>query len=77
MRPSNTKLYSSSRVWRCTGAASARGDIGCSTSEKRSPASIPSIRNLTPMLPRNPSPPSSGPTNFTPVTAVSIVLSFR
>ena len=51
MRPSSTKLYSSSRVCRWSGAASARGDIGCSTSEKRSPASNPSIMKRTPMRP--------------------------
>ena len=32
--PSRSKLYSSSRVCRCSRAASARGDIGCSTSEE-------------------------------------------
>ena len=35
MRPSRMKLYSSSRLWRCSGAASARGGIGCSTRLKR------------------------------------------
>ena len=70
MRPSSTKLYSSSRVCRWSGAASARGDIGCSTSEKRSPVSSPSIRKRTPMLPRKPSRTSSGLTIFTPVVAV-------
>ena len=77
MRPSSTKLYSSSRVCRCSGAASARGDIGCSTSEKRSPASGPSIMKRTPMLPRKPSCPSSGPTTFTPAAVVSMARSFR
>src|SRR5215211_232237 len=62
MRPSSTKLYSSSRVCGCSGAASARGDMGCSTSEKRSPASAPSIMKRTPMLPRKPALPSCGPT---------------
>src|SRR5581483_2448341 len=59
--PSITQLYSSSRLWRWSGAASARGDIGCSTSEKRSSASLPSIMNRTPMLPRKPDVPSAGP----------------
>ena len=59
-RPSSTRLYSSSRVCRCSGAASARGDIGCSTSESRCPASAPSSMKRTPMLPRKPSWPSLG-----------------
>ncbi len=69
MRPSMTKLYSSSREWRWSGAASARGGIGCSTSEKRSPASGPSIMNRTPMPPSQPALPSFGPTTLAPVTA--------
>src|SRR5262249_33692958 len=76
MRPSSTKLYSSSRVCRWSGAASARGDIGCSTSEKCSPASVPSIMKRTPMLPRKPSLPLSGGTILGAVAAVVMDCSF-
>src|SRR5918911_3672992 len=65
MRPSSTYEYSSSRLWRCSGAASARGGIGCSTSEKP-PAwvSSVSIMKRTPIAPRLPALPSRGPTIF-------------
>ena len=43
-------------------AASALGDIGCSTKEKRFTASSPSSMNQTPMEPINPAMPSRGPT---------------
>src|SRR3954470_20722364 len=75
IRPVRTKLYSSSRVWRCSGAASARGDIGCSTSENRWPASAPSTMKRTPMLPRKPSWASFGPMILRAV--VSMPASFR
>src|ERR1700722_13583257 len=48
-------------VIRCIGAARARGCIGCSTSEKRLPASSPSIRNRAPIPPRMARWPSFGP----------------
>ena len=51
IRPSITKLYSSSFRCRCRGAASAHGSIGCSTSEKRASESLPSIINRTPVNP--------------------------
>src|SRR5215203_824379 len=69
--PSSTYEYSSSRVCRCRGAASERGDIGCSTSEKPRPVSSPSIIQRTPIEPRNPAAPSSGPITF------AMVLSFH
>ena len=62
--PLEDEVYSSSRVCLCSGAASARGDIGCSTSEKPWSVSSPSIMNRTPMLPRKPACPSLGLSTF-------------
>ena len=64
MRPSRTKLYSSSRLWRCSGAASARGGIGCSTRLKRVSVSAPGIMKRTPMVCSVTDSPSVGPMIF-------------
>jgi hypothetical protein len=61
-----------SRECRCKGAASAREDIGCSTSEKLPLVSCPSIMKRTPMLPKKPVLPSLGPVTFAIVVAMSI-----
>ena len=61
MRPSTTKLYSSSRVWRWSGAASVRGGMGCSTIETVPPVSSPQAMNRTPIVISGPARPSSGP----------------
>ena len=74
MRPSRTKLYSSSRVCRCSGAASARGDIGCSTSEKRSPRLAPVDQEADADAPEEAVPAVARPTIRGPLVVVSIVV---
>src|SRR5947208_12088221 len=72
------KLYSSSREWRWSGAASRRGGIGCSTSENPPPDSSPQIMNRTPIEPRSPAFPSCGPTTLTePVIGMAASLSLN
>ncbi len=53
-------------------ARRARADIGCSTSENRSPVVSPSIMKRTPMLPRKPArPPPGASTRASCVSAIS------
>ena len=54
--------------------ANARGDIGCSTKEKCSPASSPQIMNLTPTVPKKPSLPSRGPIIFGAITVLEVIM---
>src|SRR5215204_899381 len=61
IRPSRTKLYSSSRECLCSGATSPRGGIGCSTSENPPPVSSVQAMNRTPADPMSTSFPSAGP----------------
>ena len=74
MRPSSTKLYSSSRLWRCSGAASPRGGIGCSTRLRRLSVSAPGIMKRTPMVCSVTDSPSVGPM-IVGVVVVSMALS--
>ena len=60
-RPSSTNEYSSSCSCVCSGAASARGAIGCSTSAKRPPVSSPPTGTVRRSLPKLTLLPSFGP----------------
>src|SRR4051794_25200792 len=61
MRPAMTNEYSSSRLCRCSGAASPRGGIGCSTRLKRDSVSAPGMMKRTPMVWSVTDSPSVGP----------------
>src|SRR5829696_5106309 len=65
IRPSRTKLYSSSRECLCSGATSPRGGIGCSTSENPPPVSSVQAMNRTPADPMSTSLRSAGLSRFT------------
>src|SRR5918992_950441 len=69
IRPWRTKLYSSSRECRCSGAHRCRGGMGGSTSANPPPASSPQTMKRTPSAPKSTAWPSPGPTRRGPCAA--------